>query len=85
MAATRSIGVAVRLTTPDRAKGEIDTPLERTGDFSGSVDAAGRQIVIYDPRTTRPDLANAGQSIRDPFPGNIIPSDRSRRARVAEA
>ena len=54
----------------------LPTALERAGDFSRSVDAAGRPIVIYDPLTTRADPLNPGQSIRDPFPGNIIPADR---------
>jgi hypothetical protein len=54
----------------------LPTALERAGDFSRSVDAAGRPIVIYDPLSTRADPLNPGQSIRDPFPGNIIPADR---------
>jgi len=44
------------------------------GDFSKAVDANGKQFVIYDPATTRTDAA--GNVIRDPFPGNIIPADR---------
>jgi carboxypeptidase family protein len=44
------------------------------GDFSGLVDAQGRQIPIYDPTTTRPD--GRGGSVRDQFPGNIIPQNR---------
>jgi hypothetical protein len=44
------------------------------GDFSGLVDAQGRQIPIYDPATTRPD--GRGGFVRDPFPGNMIPADR---------
>jgi hypothetical protein len=64
---TREIREAV-LTLP--------TALERSGDFSRSVDASGRPIVIYDPRTTRSNPANPAQSIRDPFPGNIIPAER---------
>ena len=51
------------------------------GDFSGLVDAQGRQIPIYDPRTTRPD--GRGGFVRDPFPGNIIPADRISPARPA--
>jgi Carboxypeptidase regulatory-like domain/TonB dependent receptor len=31
---------------------------------------------IYDPLTSRPDPANPGSFIRDPFPGNKIPQDR---------
>jgi len=32
-------------------------------------------VVIYDPATTRPNPNGTG-FVRDPFPGNIIPSDR---------
>ena len=51
------------------------TSQERLGDFSGTT-SSGRPVVIYDPLTTRPDPANPGQFLRDPFPGNVIPSDR---------
>jgi hypothetical protein len=44
------------------------------GDFSGLIDAQGRQIPIYDPATTRPD--GRGGYVRDQFPRNIIPLDR---------
>jgi len=54
----------------------MPTALERRGDYSQSIDSQGRQIRIYDPSTTRPDPARPGQFIRDPFPGNVIPSDR---------
>lgn len=54
----------------------MPTALERRGDYSQSFDSQGRQIVIYDPLTTRPDPARPGQFIRDPFPGNVIPPDR---------
>ena len=58
--------------------GTMPTPLERTGDFSQTRDANGNLIVIYDPRTTRLDpTAPAGtvRYIRDPFPGNRIPTE----------
>jgi hypothetical protein len=48
----------------------LPTAAETRGDFSRS------GVVVYDPLTTRPDPANPGQYIRDPFPGNIIPPDR---------
>ena len=48
----------------------LPTAAEARGDFSRS------GVVIYDPLTTRPDPANPGQYIRDPFPGNVIPPDR---------
>ena len=54
----------------------LPTALERSGDFSRSVDAQGRPIVIFDPLTTRPNPAAPGQFIRDPFPNNVIPQDR---------
>ena len=42
----------------------VPTELERAGNFSQTVDGAGRAITIVDPQTGRP------------FPGNIIPADR---------
>src|SRR5262245_29034869 len=47
----------------------IPTQAERNGDFSAV------PVTIYDPRTTRPNPNGTG-FVRDPFPGNIIPSDR---------
>ena len=45
----------------------------RNGDFSELRDRSGRQIVIYDPHTTR---VENGVTVRDPFPGNRIPAER---------
>ncbi len=53
----------------------MPTDLERAGDFSQSFDSKGNLIVIYDPLTTRTDPAS-GKLVRDPFPGNTIPSSR---------
>ena len=55
----------------------VPTALERRGDFSQTRNAAGNVILIADPLTTRqlPD----GSYVRDPFPGNIIPSNRISR------
>lgn len=61
------------------------TPAMVGGDFSAvlgaqvGVDSLGRPEFaneIYDPFTSRPDPANPGQSLRDPFTGNVIPSSR---------
>ncbi len=58
------------------------TPAMLAGDYSAvegaqvGVDSLGRPEFaneIYDPFTSRPDPANPGQSLRDPFPGNKIP------------
>jgi len=46
------------------------TAAMKAGDFSGT------GVTIYDPLTTRPDPANPGHFIRDPFQGNKIPADR---------
>jgi hypothetical protein len=47
----------------------VPSDVQRGGDFTGAA-------TIYDPNTTRPDPANPGQFIRDPFPNNIIPANR---------
>ncbi|MPY89980.1 MAG: hypothetical protein GEU99_18915 [Luteitalea sp.] len=48
----------------------VPTALERRGDFSQTLDAGGNRIVMYDPAITTAD------GTRQPFPGNVIPSDR---------
>ena len=48
----------------------LPTARELTGDFSQS------GVTVYDPLTTRPNPAQAGAFIRDPFPGNVIPANR---------
>jgi hypothetical protein len=53
----------------------VPTPEMYDGDFSNWVDSQGRLIVIYDPATTRPNPTGTG-FIRDPFPGNRIPTSR---------
>jgi hypothetical protein len=63
----------------------IPTLAQRTGDYSDVVDAAGAVLPIYDPQTTRPNPAydptqpvstSNLQYLRDPFPGNRIPTSR---------
>jgi hypothetical protein len=49
------------------------TAAERTGDFSSLVNSTGAPVVIYDQLT--PALTN-GQYLRQPFAGNLIPSNR---------
>ncbi len=51
----------------------VPTALQRAGDFSQTLDAAGKPVTIYDPLTTQ----HSGSGfIRQAFPGNIIPSNR---------
>ena len=53
----------------------VPTPEMWDGDFSNWVDSNGRQLVIYDPGTTRPNPNGTG-FVRNAFPGNKIPLDR---------
>lgn len=66
----------VRQSTGTRAFFTVPTERERRGDFSQTVDANGRLLVIYDPQTTRPDPNTPGRFIRSPFEGNVIPAGR---------
>jgi len=52
----------------------LPTAAERTGDFSGLLNAAGKVIPIYNPFSTVINTANLTQSTRDPFPNNQIPT-----------
>jgi hypothetical protein len=52
------------------------TLAQRSGDFSHTFAPNGSLITIYDPLTTHPDPAHAGSYLRDPFAGNIIPTER---------
>jgi hypothetical protein len=51
----------------------VPTALQRTGDFSATLNASGKVIPIYDPLTT---TTTNGATVRDQFPGNIIPTSR---------
>ena len=53
----------------------LPTDLERTGDFSQSLNSSGRLRTIYDPFSTLFD-APTGKVTRTPFPGNVIPANR---------
>jgi Carboxypeptidase regulatory-like domain len=59
---------------PQNALISVPTPAFKSGDFSSLKDEDGNLIPIYDPAITRPD--GQGGFTREPFPGNIIPSDR---------
>ena len=54
----------------------VPTELQRRGDFSQTLTAAGAMIPIYDPATNRTDPANPSRTIRTAFPGNVIPASR---------
>ncbi len=50
----------------------VPTTEQMRGDFSQTTDNAGNLITIYNPFSTRTE---GGKTIRDPFPGNVIPGD----------
>jgi hypothetical protein len=54
----------------------VPTSLQLGGDFSQTLTAAGAQVGVYDPLSTRTDPANPLNRIRDQFPGNRIPANR---------
>lgn len=56
--------------------GSVPTSLQRSGDFTQTLTQRGERVIIFDPLSTRPDPARAGRFLRDPFPGDIIPSGR---------
>lgn len=53
----------------------VPTPEMYRGDFRNWVDQNARSLTIYDPSTTRQNPTGTG-FIRDPFPGNQIPTNR---------
>ncbi len=58
------------------ARGQVSsvpTAAQRSGDFSQTFNSAGVLNTIYDPSTGR---SVNGTWVRDPFPGNIVPTNR---------
>jgi hypothetical protein len=62
-----------RTIEPRAVQYTLPTALERTGDFSQSLNREGTLRTIYDPWTT---VTNGSVITRQPFPGNVIPPDR---------
>jgi hypothetical protein len=58
-----------RQSQATQSLGLTPTPAQLAGDFSGI------NSKLYNPFTTRPDPANPGSYIRDPFAGNKIPGN----------
>jgi len=57
----------------NEATRSVPTALERTGNFQETRDRAGRQVMLYDPLTTR---AAGTAWVRDAMPMNTIPANR---------
>lgn len=62
----------LRQANLDPISTEVPTAAQRTGDFSNLFSTNGTPITIYDPYSTY--MAN-GQTLRNAFPNNIIPSN----------
>ncbi|MBI3209390.1 MAG: TonB-dependent receptor, partial [Candidatus Solibacter usitatus] len=54
-------------------RARIPVPDFYKGDFTSLVDGRGARVPIYDPQSTR---ASGSTFLRDPFAGNLIPSNR---------
>jgi len=66
---------ALKEGSPATTVGTVPTDLERQGNFSQTRNLDGSFANVFDPFTTRANPAGGG-SIRDQFPGNIIPRSR---------
>ena len=64
----------LRQAVPFTRISTVPTAEQRAGDFSRTMAANGRLIVIYDPLTLQ--RSAAGVLSRSPFPGNVVPSGR---------
>lgn len=62
-----------RLSAPIIAQNTLPSDLEKTGDFSKSLNTANALRTIYDPYTTE-TVGNT--ATRQPFGGNVIPASR---------
>jgi len=62
-----------RTSSPNNVIMTLPTALERTGDYSQSLNAAGNQRTIYNPYTTVFN-STTGVATRTPFAGNKIPA-----------
>jgi hypothetical protein len=68
-------GFEDKKTTESKFNHTVPTLANRQGNFSDLL-AIGPRYQIYDPLTVRADPARPGHFIREPFLGNIIPSNR---------
>ena len=66
---------ALRWVSGVTAVGTMPTPLQRSGDFSQTLNQQGQQIAIYNPFSTAKDPNNPNGFVRSPFGGNVVPSN----------
>ncbi len=70
-----------RINDPRTTLATLPTPLERTGDFSKSLNTSGGLRAIYDPWSTVLNAAT-GTATRTPFPSNVIPAKHAGSCRA---
>ncbi|MBI3209950.1 MAG: carboxypeptidase regulatory-like domain-containing protein [Candidatus Solibacter usitatus] len=63
---------------PSELNYTVPTAAMRSGNFAPLLQVDPVRYAVYDPNSTRADAARAGHFVRDPFPGNVIPSTRFR-------
>jgi hypothetical protein len=64
----------MRLRSAQIATYTLPTDLQRKGDFSQTLNAAGQRLTIYNPFSTAPDPSNPANTLRSVFPNNVIPT-----------
>ena len=65
---------SIRQSDPTTSLTSVPTVAQRQGDFSSTYDGLNRFLPIFDPFSQRANPNLAGGFLRDPFPGNRIPT-----------
>ena len=66
----------MRQGSPIQFLDSVPTPEQRQGNFANTFDRNGALTLVFDPLSTRADPNRPGAYLRDPFPGNVIPTLR---------
>jgi hypothetical protein len=68
--------VNLQSARPSEINYTVPTLAMRAGNFAPIQQVDPVRYTIYDPNSVRPDPARPGHWVRDPFSGNVIPSNR---------
>ena len=69
-------GFIDRKPTENTFNHTVPTLQERQGNFSDLLSVNAAKYQLFDPLSVRPDPSRPGHYLRDPIPGNIIPTSR---------
>ncbi len=69
-------GFIDRKPTENTFNHTVPTLQQRRGDFSDLLSVNAAKYQLYDPLSVRSDPSRPGHYLRDPMPGNIVPSSR---------